>query len=104
MARDLDLPERFLVKILGLLVNAGILRSVKGPNGGYTLARPAKEVTLLEILEAVDGPILRAQADPVGNGEGKALEKAVCRPCATRCWRWCERLEKVTLAELAKGK
>ncbi len=103
VARELNLPERFLLKILGLLVNAGILRSVKGPNGGYTLARPAKDVTLLEIVEAVDGPI-RGQADPVGDGEGKALDKRLQVVCDEAVVLVRERLGKATLAELAKGK
>src|SRR5262249_8322093 len=50
-------PERFLLKVLKPLVDAGILRSLKGPTGGYRLARPTKDVTLLEVVEAVDGPI-----------------------------------------------
>jgi Rrf2 family protein len=50
-------PERFLLKLLRPLVSGGILKSLKGPNGGYRLARPPKEVTLLEVVAAVDGPI-----------------------------------------------
>ena len=103
VARELNLPERFLLKILGLLVNPGILRSIKGPNGGYSMARPAKDVTLLEIVEAVDGPI-RAQADPVGGGEQKALDKRLQVVCDQVLALVRERLEKVTLAELAKRK
>jgi len=40
-------------------VTAGLLRSAPGPGGGYRLARPAARVTLLEVVEAVDGPIRR---------------------------------------------
>src|SRR6516165_4589985 len=58
------IPERFLLKVLKPLVDAGILRSVRGPNGGYRLVRAPKDVTLLEVIEAVDGP-LRAEAPPV---------------------------------------
>ncbi len=47
----------FLFKILQQMVRFNILLSKRGPRGGYTLARPAKEITLLEIIEAVDGPI-----------------------------------------------
>src|ERR1700682_2780900 len=50
-------PDRFLPKVLKPLVSAQVLYSVKGPNGGYRLARPATEITILEVLEAVDGPI-----------------------------------------------
>jgi Rrf2 family protein len=57
IARQRGLPERFLLKVLKSLAARGILRSVKGPNGGYRLAKTPKEITLLEIVENVDGPI-----------------------------------------------
>ncbi len=56
-AQARGIPERFLLKVLRPLVNRGILLSVKGPNGGYRLARPAGKISLLEVVEAVDGPI-----------------------------------------------
>src|SRR5215831_14684686 len=57
IAQARGIPERFLLKVLKPLVSARVLLSVKGPNGGYRLAKGANEVTMLEILEAVDGPI-----------------------------------------------
>jgi Rrf2 family protein len=57
VARACGIPERFLLKVLGPLVKARLLRSVKGPHGGYTLGKPARDITLLEVIEAVDGPI-----------------------------------------------
>src|SRR5438270_12932227 len=57
IAEKRGIPERFLLKVLKPLVSAQVLYSVKGPNGGYRLARPASEISILEILEAVDGPI-----------------------------------------------
>jgi Rrf2 family protein len=57
IAKKRDIPERFLLKVLKPLVSAGILDSIKGPNGGYSLARPANEITVLEVVEAVDGAI-----------------------------------------------
>ena len=86
VARERDLPERFLLKVLMPLVSIGILRSVKGPNGGYSLARPPKDITLLEVIEAVEGQ-LRSEAPPVSK-EGASLASG-CRPCATRRWCWC---------------
>ena len=47
----------FLLKIMQEMAKANVLRSKRGPRGGYKLARPAKEITLLEIIEAADGPI-----------------------------------------------
>jgi Rrf2 family protein len=61
IAKARGVPERFLLKVLRPLVYARVLLSIKGPNGGYRLARPAADITLLEVLEAVDGPV-RGQA------------------------------------------
>ena len=52
-----DIPLAYLLKIMKEMVKANVLRSKRGPGGGYTLARPAKEITLLEVIEAADGPI-----------------------------------------------
>jgi Rrf2 family protein len=57
IARARGIPERFLLKVLKSLVSAGILHSLKGQHGGYRLARTANGITLLDVLEAVDGPI-----------------------------------------------
>ena len=51
------LSERFLLHILRSLVLDGVLISVRGVRGGYKLGRPANKITLLEIIEAVDGPL-----------------------------------------------
>src|SRR5215510_3705277 len=57
IARTRNIPERFLLKVLKPLVSRGILISVKGPNGGYRLARPANKITLLDVIEAGEGPV-----------------------------------------------
>jgi DNA-binding IscR family transcriptional regulator len=57
IATATDVPIFSLRKSLGSLQLAGILRSQKGPAGGYRLARPQESTTLLEIIEAVEGPI-----------------------------------------------
>ena len=48
-------PAAYLAKHLQSLARAGVLETVKGPRGGYRLARPATEVTLLDVVEAIDG-------------------------------------------------
>jgi Rrf2 family protein len=57
LAKEYDIPFEFFLKILQQMVRGNILRSKRGPRGGFTLARPAKEITLLEIIEAAGGPI-----------------------------------------------
>ena len=49
------LPAPFLAKLLQQLARSGILVSVKGPKGGFGLARPPKEISLLEVVTAIDG-------------------------------------------------
>src|SRR5262249_7473524 len=51
------IPPNFLENILGDLRNAGIVASRRGAEGGYWLARPADEVSLAEVIRAVDGPL-----------------------------------------------
>ena len=59
------IPRQFLVKIIQELIHKGLVRSRRGPHGGYVLARPAKDVTFREVIEAVEGPIhLNVCLDP----------------------------------------
>jgi Rrf2 family protein len=57
IARQMDVPEDFLAKILKTLVDHGIVRSTRGPHGGYKLARPAQSINVLEVIEAAEGPV-----------------------------------------------
>ncbi len=57
IARQMMVPEDFLAKILKTLVDQGLVRSTRGPHGGYALARPASDISFLEVIEAVEGPI-----------------------------------------------
>jgi Rrf2 family protein len=55
----MDIPRKYLPQVLGDLIKAGLVRSVAGPGGGYSLARPPVEVSLLEVVEAAEGPVQR---------------------------------------------
>jgi Rrf2 family protein len=57
ISKEYGIPLEYLLKILQQLVRANVLRSKRGPRGGFFLARPAESITLLEIIEAVDGPL-----------------------------------------------
>ena len=50
-------PRQFLEKIVRELIHKGLVRSRRGPHGGYVLARPADQVTFRDVIEAVEGPI-----------------------------------------------
>ncbi len=52
-----NMPDRFLLQILRTLVSQGILVSTRGIDGGYNLARPAEAISVLEVIEAVQGPL-----------------------------------------------
>ena len=56
VAKAYKIPVEYLLKIMQQLVRANVLSSKRGPGGGFSLARPANEITMLEIVEAVDGP------------------------------------------------
>ncbi len=55
IAREQDIPKHFLSKILQLLVREKLLYSMKGPTGGFRLTRAPDEITLIEIVDAIDG-------------------------------------------------
>ena len=58
MAEVMDVPYQFLHKVMPKLVKAGIVRSKRGVKGGYQLARAPAEINVLEVVEALDGPVL----------------------------------------------
>jgi Rrf2 family transcriptional regulator, cysteine metabolism repressor len=59
LARRRDIPVQFLEQLFATLRRAGVLRSQRGVKGGYTLGRPAGQVTVLEVVELLDGPLGR---------------------------------------------
>jgi Rrf2 family protein len=74
IAQAKGIPEKFMLKILRPLVSVGILASLKGPAGGYRLAKAPNQITLLEIIEAVDGPV-RGQLSSLGDGTESTLNR-----------------------------
>ena len=57
LARRGDIPVQFLEQLFATLRRAGLLRSQRGVKGGYTFARPSNEITVLEVVELLDGPV-----------------------------------------------
>ena len=57
LAGETGVPLPTAQKLMGLLAGAGLLNSSRGAGGGFTLARPPKEISLADIVEAVEGPI-----------------------------------------------
>ncbi len=81
VSKEYNIPLEYLIKILQQLVRANILRSKRGPHGGFSLARPAEEITMLEIIEAVDGPMMGhlLLAEQTSNAPFSLKMEDVCR-------------------------
>lgn len=77
LASEGKMPERFLLQILRNLVTHGILRSTRGVDGGYSLVRPADQISLLEVIEAIEGPYdaETSLAEGVGEIDAEAQNK-----------------------------
>ena len=89
IARRRDIPVQFLEGMFATLRRAGILHSQRGVKGGYTFARPPGEITVLEVVEALEGTL-----GPEADGADPIWREAVD---ALR-----ERLGSVTVAEIAE--
>lgn len=61
IAREQKIPLTFLAKIVSQLSSAGVVRATRGAHGGVALARSADEVSLLDIIEAIDGPVMLSE-------------------------------------------
>jgi len=70
LAAEGKMPERFLLQILRNLVAHGVLESTRGVDGGYTLRQSPVDVSLLDIIEAVDGPMVSSLPVAEGLREG----------------------------------
>lgn len=57
IAASMQIPPKYLPQVLGDLIKAGLVDSVPGPGGGYSLARPAAAISLLDVVEAAEGPV-----------------------------------------------
>jgi Rrf2 family protein len=103
LAEAQQIPPKFLENILGQLRRSGLIRSQRGPEGGYWLARPADQISLADIIRAIDGPLLGIRGErPEHLGYSGAAHSLQEVWIALRA---SERsiLEQVTLAHIASG-
>lgn len=83
VAKEQSIPPSFLAKIISQLSIAGLLQTSRGARGGVTLAREPSDISLLEVIEAIDGPILLNEC--VGDSATCTFdEKCPLRPV------WCD--------------
>ena len=74
LARRRDIPVQFLEQLFAALRRAGVLRSQRGVKGGYSFARPPSEVTVLELVELLDGPLGADAAGVFGEAAAAARD------------------------------
>ena len=85
LAESMTIPTRFVPAVLGDLARAGLVQARAGRSGGYQLARPAEQVTLLEVIEAVEGDSRRTTCvlrDQACRGVGGASDLGGTGECA----------------------
>jgi Rrf2 family protein len=107
LAEYYDLPGPYLAKQLQVLVRAGVLAATTGPRGGFRLAAPAAEITLLRIVEAVDGTAAPYECREIRQRGRGALPPEDCRDTCVLAAKmaeaheaWRESLAAVTLADI----
>jgi Rrf2 family protein len=103
LATAQGIPQRFLENILSDLRHAGLVASVRGADGGHKLARPAAEVTVADVIRAVDGPLAAVRGE-----RPEAVAYAGPAEPLQRVWIAVRKslrdvVEHVTLADLATG-
>ncbi len=101
IAKEYHIPLEYLLKILQQMVRADILHSKRGPGGGFSLAKHPKKITMLDIIEAVEGPMAGnlnlaklAHGDKIGGKADQIYAKAIANTSAV--------FKKARLADLLR--
>ena len=95
-----NISAKYLEQIIPLLKQAGIIKSVKGANGGYTLSRSSSEITLNEIINALDNTLLAPSEfdGKFGISAIAAIDECLWEPITDHLWKF---TKKLTLKELS---
>ncbi|MCE5186572.1 MAG: Rrf2 family transcriptional regulator [Planctomycetaceae bacterium] len=99
-----DISNKYLEQLIAMLKASGLVRSIRGPRGGYVLAKPPSEVLMKDVVLTLEGPMVPADCFK----HPEYTER--CTDCATRqIWQKLQTaildvLESVTLADLVEGK
>lgn len=104
LAREAEVPPHYLAKVLATLARKGVLAASRGVKGGYRLARPASEITLLDVLEPLEGKRLRPGC--LLRPDGACTDDRACS--AHAAWggmkaAFTRFLESTTLADIRGG-
>ncbi len=95
------IPQRYLEQVMQQLVHAGVLKGVRGPRGGYRLARERRRITVGEIVRIVSAMEV---SEENANGNGSSIGDKVVRPLLSRVQENMMReLDEVTIEDLCRG-
>ncbi len=107
LAEFFDVPPDYLAKHMQQMSKAGIVQTKKGPNGGYSLAKPARDITLLDMVEAIDGRVCSFKCTEIRQRGPSGVSPCQYKtPCGiARAMRkadqvWRDELKKTTLFDL----
>jgi Rrf2 family protein len=98
LARDGQMPERFLLQVMRTLVTQGLLQSTRGVDGGYFLAKPPSDITLYDIVEAFDNPLEPRLPDV--NGMTPQRRERILETLQNTSQAARRELQRLTLADL----
>lgn len=98
-----EIPRKFLQNILSDLTRAGLARTQRGAGGGYRLARAPEEVTLADIVRAVEGPLANVRGEWPEDLSYSGAAEPLCKIWIALRASLREVLEGVTLAEVVRG-
>jgi Rrf2 family protein len=104
IANAQGIPLNFLENILGELRHAGIVRSHRGADGGFRLAKPAQDVTVADIMRAVEGPLASVRGGPPEETAYSGAAEVLPRLWIAVRTNLRKVVEHVTLADIAGGR
>ncbi len=99
-----DIPLNFLENIFGELRHAGIVRSHRGAEGGFTLAKPAAEISVADIIRAVEGPLASVRGAPPEQATYAGAAEALLRVWIAVRANLRQVVENVSVADVAEGR
>ncbi len=103
LATAQEIPLNFLENILGELRHAGIVRSHRGAEGGFRLARPAEQLTVADIIRAVEGPLASVRGAPPEDAAYHGAAESLPRVWIAVRANLRQVVERVTVADIAAG-
>src|SRR5688500_16760787 len=101
IAEQYDIPIELMAKVLQRLVRTGLLVSTQGTRGGYALSRPSADITIADVIQAIDGPFTVTACSTEKNDCEQYSKCSIRDPLWQIKERIVEALERVTIAEMA---